>query len=273
MTDSWWLKVKRAQKHMVDIRREARRYAKRHPYEFTRVPQPKSKQRIEFSVRITEPPDPVLALMLGDFVHNLRSGLDHVIVASVPKKYRSNAGFPIVYADPFAKDADGEFVVKDTDVRNKFDDSIRGLDPRARALVILAQPYWLGDRAETWVYGIINRLDNADKHRELATFGAGVASIIADVSGNNLRGRIKHTLLTGHSFAEKGTVIGWQLPAGRRPSKVDVQCSGTAVIQIKVSGLKGGKESPSDYPLYATMLSAIQGVRRLLRILEHFVVK
>ena len=139
MTDSWWLKFRRAQKHMVDVRTEARRYAESRPYEFTRIRQPDSQLSIRFRLRITEQPDPVLALILGDFVHNLRSALDHVIVASVPKRHRSNATrFPIAYVDLFAKNADGEFVVNDAEARANFERSIKGRDPSARTLVIPA---------------------------------------------------------------------------------------------------------------------------------------
>ena len=111
MTDSWWLKVKRAQKHMIDIYREARRYAGSQPYEFTRLRRPNRQRQVAYRVRITEQPDPMLAVMLGDFVHNLRTALDHVIVACVPRQRQKSASFPILYEDIWARDKNGNFVL------------------------------------------------------------------------------------------------------------------------------------------------------------------
>ena len=141
MTDSWWLKVKRAQKHMVDIEDEARRYADLNPHEFTRIRLPDSQGQVHYSVRITEQPGPTVVIMLGDFVHNLRSALDHIIVASVPRQRHGKASFPIRYEDIWATDERGQFVVKDPAARKNFDSPIRGLRPGARAFVIKSQPY------------------------------------------------------------------------------------------------------------------------------------
>ena len=54
MADSWWLKLKRAQKHMVDIDRAARRYAGLHPYEFTHTRLPYREEKAGYRMRITE---------------------------------------------------------------------------------------------------------------------------------------------------------------------------------------------------------------------------
>ncbi len=141
MNDSWWLKVKRAQKHMVDIRRGAGNYARLHPYEFTRVRQPDRKRDVRYSVQITQQPDPMLAVMLGDFIHNLRSALDHIIVAASLPKYRKNAAFPIAFEDLWELDANGQFVAKHAEARQKFQTAVNGLDPRATSLgVAVAAP-------------------------------------------------------------------------------------------------------------------------------------
>ncbi|MFC1981784.1 hypothetical protein ACFLVN_06060, partial [Chloroflexota bacterium] len=68
MTDDWWLKVRRAEKHMVDINHEAMRYANSEPYSFTRIRLPDSKKEIRGRFHITEQPDPMIAVMLGDFI-------------------------------------------------------------------------------------------------------------------------------------------------------------------------------------------------------------
>ena len=104
MLTLWWLKVKRAQKHMVDIHREAWRYASRHPYSFSRIRLPDSKRNVLYRMRITEQSNPMIAIMLGDFIHNLRCALDYIIVANVPRRRQNSASFPILLEDIFATD-------------------------------------------------------------------------------------------------------------------------------------------------------------------------
>lgn len=257
---------------MVDIRAEARRYAERHPYKFVRIRQPDSQRSVRFRVHITDEPDPIISMMFGDFVHNLRSALDHIIFACVPKKNRTQAtGFPIVYKDIFARDKDGEFMANDAKARENFERSIRGIDPVARTFVIMSQPYHIGDQANVWTLGIINRIDNADKHRALTEIGGAVARPIVHFPSGE---RMEYIGLGKHSLVGEGTIIGWEIPdSGPLPSKVDVQFSGTAAVYLKVTGVRGGKEKPFEMPLYLTMLSALEAVRRELRVLERFVIR
>jgi hypothetical protein len=275
MLDSWWLKVKRAQKHMVEIRREVGAYAATKPYEFVRVPRPYRKPysnlNIIHEVRITSQPNPTLAVMLGDFVHNLRSALDHVVVASVPKTHRNTASFPIAHADPFAKRANGEFGVKDNDAREKFETAIRGLTPEAQAVVIRNQPYRLGVDAYRSSIGIISRLENADKHRSLLLVGGGVHNVTADVSYKN---GVMLPLPTAWfdqqsgEFGKDGSEVGYRLldtlPPDFNAAEVEMKFSGTPFILINIPR-RGGNQPPSDFPLPLTMFRAIQDVRRVVR--------
>jgi len=144
MLTLWWLKVKRAQKHMVDIHREAWRYASRHPYSFSRIRLPDSKRNVLYRMRITEQSNPMIAIMLGDFIHNLRCALDYIIVASVPRRRQNSASFPILLEDIFATDDDGNYVVNDAERRKNFETAINDLSPEARKCVIGTQPYHLG---------------------------------------------------------------------------------------------------------------------------------
>jgi hypothetical protein len=277
MTVSWWLKVKRAQKHMVDIKQEVVRYTGTKPYEFRRVRQPDRQHNVLYRVRIIQDPDPMLALMLGDFVHNLRCALDHIIVACVPKRDRSNASFPISFADLFATDSSGQFVVNDDEARENFERCIHGLHPDARAIVMRAQPYHIGSQAGRWTLGIISRLDNADKHRALTTFGSGIKNVAANAMIGDQLARVEHKLARTE-FAENGAIVGWNLPLAwktqgfPRPSEVQMEYSATAVVHIKMPDVRG-KKTIYNFPLCLTMLNAIKEVRTILRLLEPFVLR
>ena len=278
MTESWWLKVKRAQQHMVDINREALRYASGQPYEFTRLRRPNRQRQVAYRIRITEQPDPMIAVMLGDFVHNLRSALDHIIVASVPRKRQRIASFPILFSDIWAKDKDGNFVVNDPKGRENFETATKGLPAEARAVIIQLQPYRRGVNAHRDTLGIISRLENADKHRQLITVGGGVLNIHTDILVRGARVPWPQPVLGEGQFAKDNTVVGYELPKNRTApdgtivlaSEVDLEFTGTAKIFIQITRV-GENEPPSDFPLRLTMLSAITEVRRVLRLFERFV--
>jgi hypothetical protein len=177
MPDSWWLKFKRAQQHMIEIRRYANAYAQRHPYEIVRIAQPHRKhnrRREPWRYKLVfEPTDPMLAMVLGDFIHNLRTALDHIVVACSPPGYRKNASFPVRDRDIFARNDNGEFLDPDAKGREDFRSAVRGLgDSEALTVVIAAQPYQRDPRTD--IIGVLSRLENADKHRQLITLGAGL---------------------------------------------------------------------------------------------------
>lgn len=283
--DNWWLRVRRAEKHMVDIQEEARRYARSNPYSFTRIRLPDSKNEIRGRFRITEQPNPMIAVMLGDFIHNLRSALDYVVVACVPKQRRRHAGFPIIFQDIFAKDKNGEFVVKDAQLRESFETATEGLHPKARAIIIKLQPYQFGGLVDvdSISLGEISRLENADKHRQLITIGCAGKNCTLSFTVRSLSEPIKYhrTLDVGAQFLKDNTIIPfipppdfWQIQlldgSPIRPSDVEMHLSVTAKILVKIPRI-GGNKPPSDSLIDDFMSVALFEVRGILEKLEFFV--
>lgn len=279
--NDWWLKFQRAEKHMVDIQEEAKRYAGRNPYEFIRIRLPDSQNEIRFRFHITEQPDPVIAVMLGDFIHNLRSALDYIIVACVPRQRRKNASFPILYEDIFAKGEDGQFVVKDNCLRKSVETTIEGLHPEARAFVIGLQPYKainLGLPPDN-ALGVLCRLENADKHRKLVTVGCAGQdfAINTTVPGFTEPITSQKLLATGTEVLEDNAVIPYRFPRGIhspdgsiKPSEVEMHFSGTVRISIEAPNIRGNR--PPDNMLIDPLTSVfLFDVRAILRRLEFFV--
>jgi len=284
--NDWWLKYQRAEKHMVDIQEEARRYADSNPYEFTRIRLPDSNNEIRGRFHITEQPNPMIAVMLGDFIHNLRSALDYVVVACVPKKRRYNASFPIVFENIFAKDKSGNFVVNDSNRRESFNSAIDGIHPEARAFIVSLQPYQFGDLVDIdlMVLGNISRLENADKHRQLITIGCGGkhCALSFSVRGFSEPIRYHRTLDTSTQFLKDDTIIPFILPpdfgqikllngSPIKPSDMEMHLSTTAKILVKIPKI-GGNNPPSDSLIDDFMSVALFEVREILKKLEFFVV-
>ena len=274
MADSWWLKVKRAQKHMVDVRDGLRVYSDGNPYEVVKVRETKRQpNRRRYTLNFTEQPDPMLVTVLADFVHNLRSALDQIVVACSEPKYRKTASFPISYTNIWESDlVSGEFVSPDKKARERFAMAIRGLSDGARKAILAAQPYWLGDDAGDAIVGIMSRLENADKHRELITVSNVVeAPVVALWIDGEYIPNPKVPRISRRTYFEEGTIIVDIAPGDTtRQAKVKVECSGTAVVAIKVQGVRG-ESRPENFPVRKLMVDSLQGTRRILRSLEPFV--
>lgn len=280
MTDSWWLKVKRAQKHMVDIDRAARQYASLNPppYRFDRLHSPKRKpQRLVHAVRTVQAPDALLSMMMADFVHNLRTALDHIAVACLPEENRPFGSFPLADKDIWAKNANGDFVINDEDGRKNFNRAIKDIAPKARTIIEELQPYKYGTDAFRNSLGILSRLDNADKHRKLITFSGGVKNVVGKARVGGQLVRMPRLPLARNQFLSNDTPLAWDLPrtykgSAVNPSEVEVQFSATSVIHVQVTR-PGGNRHDAPFPVRPFMRGAILDVRRVLRALEPFVIR
>jgi len=274
--NGWWLKIQRAEKHMVDINQEAMRYAEGNPYTFQRIRALDSDDEIRGRFRITKQPDPMIAIMLGDFIHDLRSALDWVVVACSPRKHRYKAGFPILLKDIFAKNANGDFVFGDTE-RKSVEACLRGLCPEARAYVMRLQPYNLGTSTPRAILGLISRLENADKHRELITVGCGGQDFIGSISYLDFLGRFEvggDPLTTEGTAIKDNTVIGYTLDPKVlslvHPSEMNMHLTGTVKVFVEVA--RPDADQPPDVYLIDTLMdSALSSVKRIVKRLEPFV--
>ena len=112
MAESYDLKLDRADHHLKELKAEIRRFTKKHAYEAVPVAGSNRKTRtLRYKLRFTEQPSEMLPVIVGDIIHNIRSALDHLIVANVPRVRRWDASFPIFKKSPFGPDGellDGE---------------------------------------------------------------------------------------------------------------------------------------------------------------------
>jgi hypothetical protein len=182
-TASWTLKLARAEKHLNDFNAAVNQYIAANSYSVRKEVEGHGKrQRVVHRLHIEQPPtEMMLPLMLGDFLFNVRSALDHVVVASVrPRKHRKHAAFPIMVEDIFERDARGHYLQRHTDARRAWNTMTQGLSDEARTIVQNAQPFNvtepdpLGLGAKNQIFAILGILQNADKHRELVVVGSYV---------------------------------------------------------------------------------------------------
>jgi hypothetical protein len=234
--DSWWLKTDRAKKHLEEIESYARSYAKRGPYEIVGPGQPKKQRGVWiYRLHITEQPDPMLAVIAGEFLYDLRSALDHIAVALVPRRRRRWASFPVVNKDIWEKDAAGNYVIANDKARSSFDRAIQGAPTEAVAIIKQLQPYHVRGADEVSFVGFLSSLQNADKHRNLISLAPGIET--TDVLILSPYGI---SSLPSPDFHEDGAVIATLEPKpGWREAEVHVEVRGTVSIAIKVAGAQG----------------------------------
>lgn len=238
MTDSWLLKLDRADKHLDEFNREVALYIDKHAHRTVRTLSPKCNVHRDcwrFHLEITHQPDANFAVILGDVTHNLRSALDHIAVAIAPKRRKYSTFFPIIDEDIEY----GFFVPTKTqlEARQSFDRAVEGMPADAVAIIQRAQPYHLRPETahETHLLRVLSRLDNADKHRELIVLSSGLGNVKATVYAR------RYSLTQGgpvNTFVEDGAqVLHFTTDRLWPPvseSEMNVQVRGTQLITVEV---------------------------------------
>ncbi len=124
------------------------------PYEIHSEFRPDSSEYV-FVVKVLRPPPVLLSLLLGDFAHNLRASLDHLVygLARLTGSSGATTQYPVCSTD--------------VDYMRKEPTWLDGVVSEHRTLIQSTQPYHLGHRADEHFLSIIQWLDNTDKHRTL----------------------------------------------------------------------------------------------------------
>lgn len=255
MTDSWVLKLNRAEHHLKEVDLYVSKYTDSHPYEAVPVKRKVDhKQVVGWFLRFTCQPDEMLPIVVGDVVHNIRSALDHLIVASLPKKLRrkSWACFPVFSSKPF--DDDGEPL--DTEDGKRWAQFAAAVPEAVRTQVAILQPYQIPpdpalvkfcedkgiSPADIHGVGLLNRLDNADKHRDLIALGQGLADTLVTITPE-VGDPVSYTL--PGAVPDGAEVARGEITDPTKSHEVKVEICGSARVAIEVRKDGGGVQIPS----------------------------
>jgi hypothetical protein len=258
---SYDLKMDRAEKHLIDLERDLGTYLKSHPYGVREGPESKRKPKVR-RLDFTAQPDPILSTVLGDFLYNVRSALDHVQGALVPRKRRNHVMFPIFWQGVWEPGIKGEDRER-TKQRERWQTYVRGVAPEALAILKANQPPDVGPHElNTQGLAMLNRLRNADAHGDLPV----VATMLTDPI------RITYRAPDGLVYQNESADLGWgegisddtELK-GIPFSAVDVKIDGTPHVIIRVAQVQGG------YRIAALREILLDDTRRLIELLRPFV--
>lgn len=232
----------RAEKHLEELNDLLAPYNVVRDYEVRETVEHQPNKRVWVYRIFGMESQPVFSIILGDFLFNVRSALDHVAVALVPNKRKDSASFPICTIDPHGvhpNDPKG-----DADRRRKWETATRGMSADALAIVELFQPYnakpsnihrGIQLDPEDTVLALLSAFQNADKHRRLIT---AASALIPDsvVVRNRASGEaIPASLITGAQHLGKHGAVALRLSF-----QVDIEAKGRTQIAASISNDENG---------------------------------
>lgn len=224
---SYDLKLDRAEKHLVEIEDLVSGYEGSHPYAVSTSIEGQ-QQRETHRLRFTDQPSSKLSLVVGDFVYNLRSALDHIRSALVPKNRERKGYFPIYFPGVWEEPVEGENVDR-TKARARWRTDTKGVHPDALTILKRVQRHAaLDEKKSPPALTLLNRIAIKDRHTKLPV----VAIALAEVTGTCRRSDgVVYTLPTWSRLEglSDGAKIG--VPDGA----VDVQIQGTPVVVVRVT--------------------------------------
>lgn len=170
------LKLRRARKHLDELKAEIDRWVEGEGYTIGVEPRPNPALDTTYEIRayiLREIEEDPFSMLIGDFLQNARAALDYIAFAlgdagagdmGMPDKIARNAGFPIVGdTDPEGFSARGPDLFAETAKRK-----IPTVTDPVRAAIEQVQPYNTGGHNWEWEpLWILHELARFDRHRFL----------------------------------------------------------------------------------------------------------
>lgn len=237
------LRLRRADKHLKELKGLIDAFENSSGYMVSERIEGKRKEYV-YRLCFTSKPAEEIPVIVGDFLHNVRSALNYLMRGLVPSSRRDKTQFPIFGRDPFARDpVTRRYVERDPTVRRAWRRCVEGVDAPALAYLKQIQPYNVGPRqGQLHRLVILQWLSNVDKHRELieAAFGLEHPQRTIRIGGSPCC-----TDWTG--------MLRDHTEIFRSDAPMDVQIDGAPRVLIRVGGRDGGEifaDAMGDLLLY-----------------------
>jgi hypothetical protein len=155
------LKLRRAEKHLNDVKTTIDTFIKNKPYTFVVEADPEPPNYV-IVARVKQPaPDDELSVIIGDFAHNTRSALDLLIyqLSELPPddRGRFRLQFPIFHTPEGYRDNVNRYLAM--------------VAPEQATIIEGFQPYKRVDEFDEDALGMLRNINDTDKHRIIHTVG------------------------------------------------------------------------------------------------------
>jgi hypothetical protein len=172
------LKLNRAQFHLNTLKESIDAFFESKPYEIVREANPNTNE-IYGTLRVKRECPPAWGILVGDFVHNLRSALDYLVWQLV---IHETGNPPVTF--------DTQFPIFQTEAGYKSRGEpvrLKGVGAKAKALIKTLQPFSTGEGTNSPLWHL-HELANFDKHRRIClasavTHALHVQGVAGEVTG------------------------------------------------------------------------------------------
>jgi hypothetical protein len=248
MPDYWDLKFELASQRVDEIAHEVDAFAGRAVYRAALVHQLDDPERRHYRLEFTEHPNPLLAVMVAEVFHDIRTALNHLVIAYVPESRKGKAGFPIFRDRPF----DDSGNIRNDKIGKAWTKLITGLPELLAEQVKQVQPF-NGPPPVTLAFceangldpydiqglGLLARLNNEDKHEEPIKVVFGLEDVVVTY---RCPATSPVTEKMDDGFLPNGGALLpvelHSIPPGQR-EKVEVQGTVRVAIEISELGVTG----------------------------------
>lgn len=253
MEDSWRLKLARARRHTAEIEFLLEPLSEVRPYRVVehQMRRRKGKSgRWRYTLHSDVEVNPNLPVVLGDFLSNVRSALDHMAVSLAPARRRREASFPIFTVDPLVPDP--RHLQASAARLRLWQHATEGMKPEALRLLWEAQafnvapPVHLADVGllpDDHVLPLLSAFQNADKHRSLVTVVDALDLQTYRVL--SLDGRV---LVDDFEIASPNSLLTNGTEARISEERVVVEAAGGVVVAVRDTSSRPGRQAHRRLP-------------------------
>lgn len=212
-------KFERALKQRSDMQAQVQAFAESDFYEIV-TERDYCGRIVGRAVNVKTPGDE-LGLLIGEFVHSVRSGLDHLVhqlardtTPNLPENWARSSAFPIFKSGPeFRGDKPG---------RRGASPKLRGLSSEAGRTLERLQPYHRRRTPMLWALWQLEELSNLDKHRDMPLTGAVPAQGSVAIKFNSPGVTVVGQRLFPGPIEERRRMIGIMAENVTNPSDLDL---------------------------------------------------
>ena len=238
-------KLARAKYHLNRLDELVEEYSASTP---VRVARERAGRHWEWRLRIEQQPPREMALVLGDFLYNVRAGLDYLAGDLLPTRYRRSAAFPIfserVWEIPVAADESPARAGE----RRRWELIEREAAPDAVQIIKEEHPPSGAPTKREPMHSlmILNRLSNRDRHQRLNLIASGLDAPGSRIEVEFQDGRTEVSASESTAFPFRRALADGaritHLPSGVRA----VRASGTIAVVVEVSADWANVAIPGD---------------------------
>jgi hypothetical protein len=221
---SYLTKLRTAKEDLVRLEEEIERYVMRDPYRVAEQAEGRRRLKVRRLQITSDPANTDIPRIAGGILYNLRSGLDHLMAALVPKRQRGSAHFPIFFQGVW-EHASGEENEQLAKERGRWRSDTKALPEPALAIMRSLQPLdgCAQPQDETHVLQTLRQLANADDHARPPVAALGLSDCM--VKWTLPDGRVQYG--TGHAKRDASGRLDQVMKDGSKLK--DIPCAATNV--------------------------------------------